>query len=107
MGGATQVDGLYVNAGGSGSMTGGTINISATEYSYWCIMLQQPGGTVASATLTNLGANFTVASTGTGDPLLVLVQGLEGAKVVVSGTDLDKITSEDGDAYGMWAVTGW
>jgi hypothetical protein len=72
----TQVDGLNVNAGGSGSMTGGTINISATDAAVG-VYATAPGGTVASATLTNLGAKFTVAGTGTGDPLLVLVQGLK------------------------------
>jgi outer membrane autotransporter protein len=96
-GGATAVDGIYVTSGGSVSMTGGTINISATQTA-----IGVQAGHSSSATITNLGANFKVASTGTGTATGIGA-GLGGATVVVSGTDLDKITSADGDVYGMWA----
>jgi hypothetical protein len=103
-GGATQVDGVFVYAGGSGSMTGGTINISATDAAVG-VYATARGGTVASATLTNLGDKFTVAGTGTGDAAGIIALS-KGTKVEVSGTDLDKITSENGEACGMEAVEG-
>jgi outer membrane autotransporter protein len=96
-----QVDGIFATNGGSVSMNGGTIKIGA-----WNAVngVEALGVTTdgTSVTLKNLGANFTVTGgDGATTKGLVATGFGEPTTVVVSGTDLDKITSVDGEVIGM------
>jgi outer membrane autotransporter protein len=95
-----QVDGIYVYNGGSVSMNGGTIKIGAWNAVNGVEALGVTDST--SVTLKNLGANFTVTGVDGATTNGLVAAGLGApTTIVVTGTDLDKITSVHGEVIGM------
>ena len=94
--GAATVDGIYTEDSGTASMTGGTISITKTTTK--ADGVHAVGG--STITLKNLGANFTVDAVDGGSATGVEAYGT-GTTVTVSGTDLNKITSDNNIAVGL------
>ena len=107
---AVNVDGIYTANDGKVDMEAGSILLKGTGEVNGIHAIAQDlttadkeTGTAASAvTVKNLGAGFSVAATGTGAATGVKADGT-GTTVLMSGTDLDKITSVNGAATGLAA----
>ena len=103
---AVNVDGIYTADGGNVDVENGKMNLQGTGevngvHAVAADIAGEVAGTSGSTvTLSNLGANFSVAATGQGVANGVLADG-DGTIVKVDGTDLDKVTSENGAATGL------